>query len=342
MVTGGAGFLGAHVAAHLAADGVGVRIFDRAPRPPWADELGVRYVQGDIRDLDAVTRLAAGVGAVVHAAFAPPQADPSTIQSVNVEGTEAACRAARATGARMVLISSTIVSRRLRPHPLSRRAPVSRFASYRAARVAAEDLAQRHADTGLALAVVRPKTFVGAGRLGGFALVFDTIRRGGHVPIMGDGRNRYQVIDVGDLAGGLARLARTPQDATGLFFFGAGDVGTVAEDLASLMNHAATGARLRFLPAVPARAALSAIELAGLAPLAEWHHCGAWGRDSVVDISRAGTELGWKPRRTNAEALIGAYDWYVGEQRSRPVPTTHPVPTSHRVLQRLAGARANR
>jgi nucleoside-diphosphate-sugar epimerase len=57
--------------------------------------------------------------------------------------------------------------------------------------------------------------------------------------------------------------------------------------------------------------ALRGMELAGIVPASEWHYMSAWGKNSVVDTSRAVEELGWRPRWSNAEALRNAYDWYV-------------------------------
>jgi hypothetical protein len=78
------------------------------------------------------------------------------------------------------------------------------------------------------------------------------------------------------------------------------------------------------------------MELANIVPLSEWHYMSTYGEDTVVDISRAERELGWQPQRSNAQALLAAYDWYVtslittGTARS-----THPVPFVHRVLKEL-------
>jgi nucleoside-diphosphate-sugar epimerase len=182
--------------------------------------------------------------------------------------------------------------------------------------------------------VVRPKTFLGPGRVSAFALLFDAVRRGQPVLVLGRGDNRYQLLDVRDLADGLARLRGI--DAAGVFGFGAADFRTVREDFQALLGHARTGAHLRFVPAGVARLGLRAMEVAGLVPLAEWHYRSARGEDSVVDIARARDELGWHPVRSNARMLVEAYDWYVGCVASRgAAPTTHRVPLTHRVLGRL-------
>ena len=53
--------------------------------------------------------------------------------------------------------------------------------------------------------IVRPKTFVGPERLGVFEILFDWIREGRRIPILGDGDNRYQLLAVEDLVDAVVR-----------------------------------------------------------------------------------------------------------------------------------------
>jgi dTDP-L-rhamnose 4-epimerase len=75
LITGGAGFIGSHVADRLLEAGVRVRVFDalheqvhgEAARPPYLAE-DIELVRGDIRDPVAVEQALEGVDAVVHLA----------------------------------------------------------------------------------------------------------------------------------------------------------------------------------------------------------------------------------------------------------------------------------
>ena len=335
LVTGGGGFLGAHVTRRLHDAGVAVRVLDVEMRIP-AGGPTVEVVQGDVRDARALAGAIEGVDVVIHAAAASPRQTPDVIEQVNVEGTRNVCEQARRRHVRrLVLVSSTIVTRPGRVHPLLAGSPLTRLDLYRRSRVAAEAIVTEYGGRGLSTAIARPKTLVGPGRVGAFAIVFEWIRTGRPVIVLGSGRNRYQLLDTRDMADGLARLAAS--DAGGVFSFGAGDVRTVREDLATLLEHARTGARLRHVPARLARVMLRAMEYASLVPASEWHAMTAAGLDSMVDVSRAAAELGWQPVRSNARALIDAYDWYVTTVRATgSAPTTHPVPLLHRALKRAA------
>jgi len=335
LITGGAGFLGAHLAHHFRKEEVPVRLFDLAECPAWSSEIDAEYIRGDIRNAAAIDAALDGVDTVVHAAFASPRQSREEIESVNAGGTQNVCARAITRGVRrFILISSTIVQKPRRVHPLFQNSPLTRLDLYRKSRVEAEKLASEHRSKGLKVAIVRPKTFFGPERVGAFAIIFECIRLGKPVPVLGSGRNRYQLLDIRDMTEGIRLL--TASDATGVSSFGAREFRTVREDLQALLDNASTGARLRFVPAPFARAALRCMEVSNIVPLSEWHYTSASGEDSVVDISRAEWELGWQPERSNAQALVEAYDWYVKSiMTNGTARTAHPVPLMHQALKGL-------
>jgi nucleoside-diphosphate-sugar epimerase len=121
---------------------------------------------------------------------------------------------------------------------------------------------------------------------------------------------------------------------------GAREFGTVRSDLQALIDHAGSSSRITPIPVRPAEATLRALELARLSPLVEWHYRTAH-KDSFVDVSRAERVLGWKPRLSNAEALIQTYDWYLVHRHELTdgAGVTHRVPWNQRalaVLKRLS------
>ncbi len=329
LITGGAGFLGRHVVASFRESGRDVRILDVVPRP--ADPAESDYLQGSVCDRQVVAKAMAGAASVVHAAFASPRQSRAAMRAVNVDGTRVLYEAAVRSGVRrFVMISSTIVEKPARRHPFLASSGLSRLDDYRASRLEAEQwlLSRRE----VSVAAARPKTFLGPGMLGAFAMVFDAIRRGEAVPILGPGDNRYQLLDIRDMAEGVRLLEAS--DATGVFKFGSAEFATVAEDLDALVRHAGTGARLIRVPASPARAVLGAIELCGMVPLSEWHVFSAQRRDGIVDTARAHEELGWRAARSNAQALIEAYDGYLHAlEVSGRIDTTHRLPATHRLLR---------
>jgi nucleoside-diphosphate-sugar epimerase len=338
LITGGAGFLGSRLTEAFQHHGVAVRIFDLAERPEWAHGDGIEYINGDVRDPAALSPVLEGADAVIHSAFASPRMAPETIQSVNADGAREVARQAIAHGVtRLVLVSSTVVEGAPRVHPFLKNAGITTFDWYRRSRVDAERIVTELGNPNFRVAIVRPKTFVGAGRVSAFNIVFEWIRQGKPVLLMGRAANPYQLLEITDMAEGIRLL--THSTAEGVFHFGASRFGTLRDDLQALIDHAGTSARLRSVPAPLARAILRSMEAAGMTRPSELHYMSAWGKESVADTSRARNELGWQPRWSNIEALRHAYDWYVQSIESTGAARSiHALPASHRVIDKLIGA----
>jgi nucleoside-diphosphate-sugar epimerase len=332
-ISGGAGFLGLHLARRLLAGGNEVRTLDVAPLDDPGLEASVEELRGDVRDAGDAAQLTDGADVLVHAAAALPiQAAREAIRSVNVEGTAVTLAAALEAGVqRAILISSTAVYGVPKVHPISEDAPLVGVGHYGESKIEAEEVARDFASRGLELVILRPKTFLGPERLGVFEILFDWIREGRRIPILGDGSNRYQLLAVEDLVE--ATLGAASADVAGeTFNIGATEFGTVRSDLEALIAHAGSGSRLRPVPARPAELALRALELLRLSPLAEWHYRTAH-RDSYVDVSKAQRLLGLSPRLSNAQALCETYDWYLEHrEQMRSAGVTHRVPWDQRAL----------
>jgi nucleoside-diphosphate-sugar epimerase len=89
LITGGAGFIGSHVARALAASGCEVRVLDdlsTGKRDRLAGLDGIELLQGDVRNPAAVCRAMHGMAAVVHLAGVQPGVDAIRAQDVNLGG----------------------------------------------------------------------------------------------------------------------------------------------------------------------------------------------------------------------------------------------------------------
>jgi nucleoside-diphosphate-sugar epimerase len=339
-ISGGAGFLGLHLARRVLADGMAVRTLDVAPLDDRELERGVEEVRGDVRSERDTRTLAAGADVLVHAAAALPiQSSRAAIRAVNVEGTATVLAAALEAGVRrVVLISSTAVYGVPERHPIHEDDPLVGVGWYGESKIEAEHIASEFGRRGLDVVIIRPKTFIGPERLGVFEILFDWIREGRRIPILGDGGNLYQLLAVEDLVDAVARAFAAPVGGIAMNV-GAGSFDTVRGDLQALIDHAGSGSRLWPVPVTPAEISLGLLERARLSPLAEWHYKTAH-KDSFVSIERARELLGWEPRLSNAETLCATYDWYLAHlAEMRGAGTTHRVPWNQQalgVLKRIA------
>jgi nucleoside-diphosphate-sugar epimerase len=332
-ISGGAGFLGLHLARRLVADGHEVRSLDLVSLEE--PELGVVEIRGDVRDEVACRELVDGARILVHAAAALPiRGSRREIRSVNVDGTLTVLAAAAEAGVNRVLfISSTAVYGIPEKHPIEEDDPLEGVGYYGESKIEAEGVCREFMRRGLDCVVLRPKTFIGPERLGVFEILFDWVRDGRRIYMLGDGSNRYQLLAVEDLVDAIV-LAASKRAAKGQTLnLGAQEFGTVRSDLQALIDHAGSPSRLTPVPVGPAEVALRALELARLSPLVQWHYQTAH-RDSFVDVARAKAVLAWKPRLSNAEALTATYDWYLAHRHAlgAGTGTTHREPWNQRAL----------
>jgi nucleoside-diphosphate-sugar epimerase len=332
-ISGGAGFLGLHLARRLLDEGRRVRTLDLAPLDDERLERAVDELRGDVRDTRLAAQLVAGADVVVHAAAALPiQASRASIFSVNVGGTATLLAAALEAGVRRaVLISSTAVYGVPKVHPIGEDARLQGVGHYGESKIAAEEVCRDFARRGLETVILRPKTFVGPERLGVFEILFDWIREGRRIYVLGNGSNRYQLLAVEDLVEATLRAAEAEVGGEALNI-GAKTFGTVRSDLQALIDHAGSSSRLQPVPARPAEVVLRALELLRVSPLAEWHYKTAH-RDSYVDVWKAERLLGFAPRLSNEQALIETYDWYLANRRRLGAAgVTHRVPWNQQAL----------
>src|SRR5919106_3168360 len=250
-ISGGAGFLGLHLSRRLLADGHDVRTLDVVPLDDAELERSVEELRGDIRDRARVRDLVSGADVVVHAAAALPiQASRESIRSVNVTGTEHVLHEAREAGVqRVVFVSSTAVYGVPDKHPIEEDDPLVGVGWYGESKIDAEALCRVAA---VATTIVRPKTFIGPERLGVFEILFDWIREGRRIYILGKGHNRYQLLAVEDLVDAIVRAATVPEAARQTFNVRATEFGTVRSDLQALIDHAGSTSRLQPVPVRPA------------------------------------------------------------------------------------------
>ncbi|MAW61326.1 MAG: epimerase [Planctomycetes bacterium] len=332
VITGGAGFLGFHLAQGMREHEL--VLLDIAAFVPSEVPEGAQTVQADVRDREALRAACAGADVIVHAAAALPLWKPAEIRSVNLDGTRAVLEVAQELGVpRVVHISSTAVYGIPDHHPLDESDPMDGVGPYGESKVAAEELCQEARAAGQCVCVLRPKTFIGPERLGVFQILFDWVDAGVKIPVIGNGRNRYQLLAVEDLVEA-ARLACTAhaEQVNDVFNVGAAAFDTVGEDLGALFAHAGTGSRLFRTPAWLCKSALAVLEFLRLSPLYKWIY-GTADQDSFVSIDKL-RGLGWEPKYSNAQTLIATYDWYKANKDAIPeAGTGHRVPWKEGALR---------
>jgi UDP-glucuronate 4-epimerase len=309
LVTGAAGFIGSHLVDRLLAEGDEVTAVDnldafydparkRANLRGAAGHPRFRLVEADIRDAERVSALVAEIRpeVVVHlaarAGVRPSIDDPALYTAVNVQGTVHLLDAARRLDPRprFVYASSSSVYGDRTDAPFRESDPVDHPVSpYAATKRACELLAYTfHHLHGLPVTGLRFFTAYGPRNrpdlaVAKFAALID---RGEPVPMFGDGTTRRDYTFVGDVVDGVCRAV---EKCEGYNIYNVGNSNPV--ELGSMIE--ALGAALGKVPRIR-------------------RHPEQPGdvRQTYADISRASSELGYRPRTPFDEGLRRFAAWY--------------------------------
>jgi len=313
LVTGGAGFIGSHVADALVARGYDVHVLDdlsggRRENVP----AGATLHAVDIRSEEAAALLASGrFEAVFHLAaqmdVRRSVADPKFDADVNVLGFLNLMEAARQGGIRKVVFASTGGAIYGEPDPevndggpQPEHHPQQPVSPYGITKLVSEKYLHFYElSYGIAYAAMRFGNVYGPrqnphGEAGVVAIFAERLLEDRQPVINGDGEQTRDYVFVGDVV--RAMLAGFDHEGSGVFNVGTGRETSVNELFRTL--NALTGGRAD-----------------------EVHAEGKPGEQqrSVLDVSRARRTLGWEPEVPLAEGLRQTVEWF--KERHSHSPT---------------------
>jgi UDP-glucose 4-epimerase len=284
LVTGGAGFIGSHLARALLASGRAVTVLDNLSvgRREAVPE-GARFVHGDIRDASACAEALRDADCVFHLAaqvtirgsFDRFYEDLDT----NVMGTACLLRAVDPARVKWFTLASSmaVYADAAAPVPIDESHPARPLSPYGIGKLAAEGVSRQVLEArGIPFTAVRYFNTFGPGQtytpyVGVITIFATRLLRGEGITIFGDGEQQRDFVHVDDIAAG---TMATPFRAPGTYNLGTGR-GTSLNQLAALLiDTLAPGTQ-------PSYAAPQAGEL----------------RFSIADISAARRALGYRPTR---------------------------------------------
>ena len=311
LITGGSGFLGINLVRYLLKKGESVRTLDLLPFD-YLEKNKIEWLVGDVRDQAMVDRAMNGVDIVVHCAAALPLYSKEDIFSTEVDGTRNVLENAKVHNVnRVIHISSTAVYGIPNHHPIKEDDKLVGVGPYGEAKIRAEELCLAARKNGMCVPIIRPKSFVGPERLGVFALFYDWAKDGHGFPMIGNGENRYQLLDVEDLCEAIYLCAiQSKEIVNDIFNIGAKEFTTMREDYQEVLDEAGFGKKIIGFPAGPMIWTLRFLELLRLSPLYKWVYETA-SKDSFVSIEKVEKKLGWHPKYSNKQALLRNYHWYL-------------------------------
>ena len=308
FVTGASGFIGSHVSEALLSRGDRVcgldnfdPFYDRAVKErnlePFREHPGFSFLEGDIRDVEALARWGDGTraDALIHlaakAGVRPSVADPAGYADVNVNGTIRVLEWARVRKVpRILFASSSSVYGGNEKVPFSENDFVDHPVSpYAATKKAGELLCHTYCHLyGMNVVALRFFTVYGPRQRPEMAIHKFTRRifEGKEIDVYGDGSSRRDYTYIDDIVSGVLGSMSAPP---GYRVYNLGESATISlSDLVALLEKACgrTASR-RNQPLQP-----------GDVPV------------TFADISRAKAEIGYDPRTPIEQGVRRFVDWY--------------------------------
>jgi UDP-glucose 4-epimerase len=308
LVIGGLGFIGVNLTERLVADGRQVTVVTpararHAERAAGFERRGVRIIEGDLRDQQAMAAAVAGQQVVFNLAgesgAVRSMEDPWTDLDVNCRGNLVLLEALRTENrdAKLVFVGSRLQYGRQAVQPVSEERAPDPLCLHAIHKLTVEKYLRLYRSLfGLRFAIARVTNPYGPGqpqgrtaygvvnRLIQLALASQTL------PIYGDGTQRRDYIHIDDLVSALVRLSESSSSDGRAFNVGSGE-GTRMIDMANAIIDMAAGGRVEHV-AWPA--------LAGQIETG----------DFVADISRMRAELGWVPAMSLRDGLQKTIAFY--------------------------------
>ena len=335
FITGGSGFLGINMVRFLLQKNQKIINYDIA-KFDYPEKTKIKSFLADIRDKKTLTKAMSGADIVLHFAAALPLYSKEDIYTTEIDGTKNVLESALKNNInKVVYISSTAVYGVPNHHPVYEKDKLIGVGPYGEAKIEAEKICNNYREKGLNVTIFRPKSFVGPERLGVFALFYDWAKDGHNFPLLGNGKNRYQLLSVADLCQVIwLSMTINSQKVNDVFNIGAKEFKTMKEDYQSVLDCAGFNKKIICFPAKPAIFILKILEALHLSPLYAWVYETA-AKDSFVSIKKAQKILNFKPKYSNQQALIENYQWYLNHlsefQNKKGV--SHRVPWSQGILK---------
>ena len=302
LVTGGAGFIGSHIAEELLRRGERVRIADSfitGKRENLAHLAGVELVEGDLADLAVAQRAVAGIDYVLHQAAIPsvPRSvqDPVTSNRANIDASVNVLVAARDAGVkRVVYAGSSSVYGNAPTLPKVETMGTAPLSPYALQKLVAEQYCQMFTQLyGLETVTIRyfnvfgPRQDPSSPYSGVISLFIRALVEGKAPIIYGDGEQTRDFTYVANVVDGVLKACSAPAAS--------GEVINVA-----------TGGRISLNELFRA---LKTLTNAGVEPIYKETRAGDV-RDSQADIDKAHRLLGYEPTVTLEQSLEKTVAWF--------------------------------
>ncbi len=212
---------------------------------------------------------------------------------------------------KFIYISSSAVFGVNQKSPISEECEREPVEAYGMSKKASEDLCFDQIKNGKNIAIIRPRTIIGLNRFGIFSILFDWLKNDLPIPVISNGDNLYQFIDIRDLC--QAILLTSESNFVGALNIGSSDVKSIREIINFLKNEFKSKSRIKNIDNSYILKIGFFLQKLNLIPLQDYHFK-AYGSEIYFDVSKAMKVLNWKPRYTAFESFKDSYENFLNSK----------------------------
>ena len=144
---------------------------------------------------------------------------------------------------KFIYISSSAVFGVNQKSPITEESKIEPVDAYGITKKASEDLCFEQIKNGKNIAIIRPRTIIGLNRFGIFSILFDWIKNDLPVPVLSNGDNLYQFVDIRDLC--KAIVLASESSFVGSLNIGSSDVKTIRDIVNFLKSEFKSKAKIK-------------------------------------------------------------------------------------------------
>ena len=329
LVTGGSGFLGKQVITSLLGQGNKVVNIDVIPSGLVHQNLFEQII--DINNLNTLHNS----DDLVHcAALVQSFKNNKAMIHVNRNGTQNLLELSlKLKIQRFIYISSSAVYGKPTSNPVNSSSFMRPFEIYGKSKFMAEEICKEYLRLGVPISIIRPRTILGYSRSGLFSFIFLLVQQGKKIPILSNGKNYYQFIDVDDFVSLIHKVLKNNSNLE--INVGAKEFSTMRSTLEGLIQHAKSESTLINVPK-PMLKIVMALSKVRLLPFAAYQ-LQMYSESMWFDINELDKSVRWVPRYTSIESMVKSYDTFIqskiGNEHIDSLLSLHSKPINSPLLR---------
>ena len=319
LITGGSGFIGTHLCKLLKSYGHTVFNLDIIKSETQVDEdFTINILDKNL--LENIFKRY-NIDKIIHSCAEVPITKSKNFFNVNLEGTRNILNLfLKYKVNRFVYISSSAVYGVPQKVPVVEGDPRNPAENYGKSKKLGEDECYNLISKGANICIIRPRTVIGGNRLGIFSYLFDWISSGIDVPVLNNGENIYQFVNLNDFCE--AVILSCSSEFVGDLNIGSSEYDTIKNNLENLILKVQSNSKIKNLNQSVLFKIANIMQKLNLLPLQDYHFK-AYGSPIYFDNSKSKKILKWSTKFSDIQSLKESYDFYLQNNKDNENISLH-------------------